>query len=308
MEYRLYKLSFRTGVHFGSGGLTKGQNIFYADTLFSALYQEALRRNDGSEERLLAFVNNGSLRFSDGLPFIGETFYIPRPVMELEIESNGGPIQKKAIKKLDYLPADQLDAFLNGKMDIEHEADRFRKNFGTSSLVEKAAVAEGREAVPYAVYSYRYKPGSGLYVLVGSETGEAMNLTEELLRALSATGIGGKISSGYGKFNLSTEEVPSALLRRLKGKYSTYMLLTTSLPAETELSEVIPTAAYKLVKRSGFIASPDYADQMRKKKDMYLIGSGSTTGKVFEGAVFDVSEGGKHPVYRYARPVLMGVI
>ena len=44
MEYEIYKLDFRTGVHFGTGMLNESVMTFYADQLFSALYIEALKQ------------------------------------------------------------------------------------------------------------------------------------------------------------------------------------------------------------------------------------------------------------------------
>ena len=43
MEYKAYKLMFQGAVHFGKQNLDEGEYSFYADTLFSALCQEALK-------------------------------------------------------------------------------------------------------------------------------------------------------------------------------------------------------------------------------------------------------------------------
>ena len=54
MEYRIYKLEFTTGVHFGTGMLNESVMTFYADQLFSALYIEALKQ--GCAENFLNMV------------------------------------------------------------------------------------------------------------------------------------------------------------------------------------------------------------------------------------------------------------
>ena len=56
-----------------------------------------------------------------------------------------------------------------------------------------------------------------------------------------------------------------------------------------------------------FVASSDYAEEWRKKKDLYVFTAGSCFVNCFAGDIYDVSEGGKHPVYRYAKPIFMGV-
>ena len=43
MEYTIYQLEFKTGVHFGTGMLNESACTFKADQLFSALYIEALK-------------------------------------------------------------------------------------------------------------------------------------------------------------------------------------------------------------------------------------------------------------------------
>ena len=51
-----------------------------------------------------------------------------------------------------------------------------------------------------------------------------------------------------------------------------------------------------------------YAEEQRKKKTLYVFDAGSCFENSFEGAVYDVSNGGNHPVYRYAIPMFAGLI
>ena len=85
------------------------------------------------------------------------------------------------------------------------------------------------------------------------------------------------------------------------------MLLSTALPRDEELEKSLEGATYLLEKRSGFVSSDKYADEQRKKKDMYVFMAGSYFVNCFDGDIYDVSEGGSHPVYRYAKPMFMGV-
>ena len=87
------------------------------------------------------------------------------------------------------------------------------------------------------------------------------------------------------------------------------MLLSVALPADEELENAMENASYLLEKRSGFVASSDYAEEWRKKKNLYVFTAGSCFCKLFcRKRSTDVSEGGKHPVYRYAKPIFMGGI
>lgn len=85
------------------------------------------------------------------------------------------------------------------------------------------------------------------------------------------------------------------------------ILLSVALPRDEELECALNGASYQLSKRSGFVASSDYADEWRKKKELFVFVSGSCFEQLFEGDVYDVSDGGSHPVYRYAKSLFMGV-
>ena len=102
-------------------------------------------------------------------------------------------------------------------------------------------------------------------------------------------------------------QIPEQLLECLQKKSDRYMLLSVALPADEELENAMENASYLLEKRSGFVASSDYAEEWRKKRDLYVFTAGSCFVNCFAGDIYDVSEGGKHPVYRYAKPIFMGV-
>ena len=71
MEYCIYKFNFKTAVHIGSGKLSDGEMTFHADTLFSALCQEALQiGGEDMLQELISYVEKDQLRISDCFPFI----------------------------------------------------------------------------------------------------------------------------------------------------------------------------------------------------------------------------------------------
>lgn len=77
--------------------------VFLADTLFSALCQEALSV-PGGIDKLYKKCVSGSIRFSDALPFIQGEFYVPKPAMTIQTDQEGDSRTKKAFKKLKYIP------------------------------------------------------------------------------------------------------------------------------------------------------------------------------------------------------------
>ena len=129
------------------------------------------------------------------------------------------------------------------------------------------------------------------------------------------SGIGGKTSAGYGSFEIEdvifldepfddqTEWLHDALAR----ESNSYLLLTTALPETEDLEAVLEGAYYQLTRRGGFIQSETYAGEPQKKDTQYFLAAGSVLKRKFSGGLFNVGESGKHPVYRYSAPVLLGV-
>ncbi|MFR6027494.1 MAG: hypothetical protein ACLUMK_13480 [Christensenellales bacterium] len=59
------------------------------------------------------------------------------------------------------------------------------------------SIAEGADATPYQVGSFNFID-CGLYIIVGVRTEAQAERMDRLISALGMSGIGGKISSGYG--------------------------------------------------------------------------------------------------------------
>lgn len=303
MNYKIYKMIFTQGVHFGEHSLEKSEITFQADTLFSALCIEALKIDKLDE--LLESVKENNLVFSDAFPYMGQEFFIPKPMKKIEqvIQSEDMTTRKK-FKKLEYIQVSLLDKYLKGQYPIDKGSDI--KQLGVHTLKTSASIRGNEEALPYRVGIYRFKEENGLYIVVGYDSQEILDLFDELFEMLSLSGIGGKKNSGLGHFDLEIVELPKELNQRLNTK-GEVMTLSVSLPTEDELEDVLDDSRYLLVKRSGFVDSYTYSKEQRRKKDIYLFKAGSCFNETYQGDVYDVSSGGNHPVYKYAKPLFMGV-
>lgn len=302
MQYSIYKLEFQTGVHFGTGMLNESAYTFQADQLFSALYIEALKMN--CEKELFDWVKNGKLLFSDAFPYFGQQYMIPKPMLYVEPKVKGISEQKKKYKKIQFIPVEQLEDFLDGTMNLD---DEIFKGYGTYMQQSMVNVRNNEETLPYRVGTFYFSENCGLYIIVAYESESEKTLAENLLEGLSYTGIGGKKSVGLGKFNLLRGKMSKCMQEHLERDSNKKILLSVALPRDEELECALNGASYQLSKRSGFVASSDYADEWRKKKELFVFVSGSCFEQLFEGDVYDVSDGGSHPVYRYAKSLFMGV-
>jgi CRISPR-associated protein Csm4 len=304
MNTLIVKLKFIAPVHFGTGRLSSGASTCAADTLFSALFIEALAM--GCADDLLAAVKTGELLISDAFPWIDAKYYLPKPYIVVEksadsqveataskSENSGNNEQaqsqiKKAMKKLKYIPTDILTSYLAGNIDPFHENDSFL--LGTPSLTTKVNLTyeDGEDAEPYHVGGFTFEDNAGLYFIVRTSSQTPFDL-QTLLQSLQYSGLGGKRSSGYGRFEY--EILPSEKISDLLNKKgSAKILLSSATPNKSELSsELLQGAQYQLSRKSGFIQSSTYSQTQQKKCDLYTFAAGSVFRQTFSGDVFDVS-------------------
>lgn len=309
MEYCIYKFNFKTAIHIGSGKLSDGEMTFHADTLFSALCQEALQiGGEDMLQELISYVEKDQLRISDCFPFVQKNhYYIPKPMKAVSHEQDSST-DRKAFKKLKYLPAEKLEEYLNGTLNVVQENAVFAAHSGVYSVKTSAAISEIEDTKPYSIGLWSFPQDSGLYFILGYESDEVNYFVGDLMDSLSYSGIGGERSAGLGKFECSVDRIPKIMQQRIDAKDGKqFMALSICMDEQGTLEDVLSNAEYLLIKRSGFVASSSYAENFQKKKNLYVFREGSCFSQKFDGVVFDVSCGGNHPVYRYAKTIWMKV-
>lgn len=306
MKYGIYKFVFPYGVHFGNKMLEQCTPTFKADTLFSALCQEALKDGDEQLHKLFQFVQEGKMIISDAFPFVDSTFLLPKPYLPIH-GSEEDRSKKKKYKKMKYVALTDWDSYVGGNCNPEAEIE-LEKRIGKTDVKTSVAIRGLEEPKPYGVGAFYFYQDAGLYIVYGVETDEADELLADLLEKLSFVGIGGKRSAGYGRFDLYNVKLPDELQKLISkdGKRG-YVSLSTSLPREDELDSALDGAFYMTEKRSGFVDSAGYSDTYMKKRNLFVLAAGSVFQNKYQGDVYDVADGGKHPVYRYAKPLFIGV-
>lgn len=334
MNYVLYPLQFDTPIHFGcaeNGGKLEQSSLTYrSDSLFGALCCElAACGNIAGLQRLHDGAANGSLIFSDLFPYVSEEesglhLYVPKPILQIEhtgqtfsheyMAFRKEATQQKKQKKLSYIRVSQMDKFLKAIKD------------GIPFTGDDCAISHGQLIVrvncsadipkPYYVHQIQFTKSAGLYGVIGYKNEEDRDWLLELLEILGLSGIGGKRSSGYGKFHFREDPIDmdemglykdDAILYQMMtcSKASLYMCLSSLLPTPEDVT-CVKEGQYTLCRRSGFLM-PD-GDVMQKKNDVYMIGAGSCFPKKIKGMLADVSGYVSHPVWRYGTCLYAGLI
>lgn len=315
MTHCLFKLEFSTPVHFGAGDYAHSVEScrmnFAADTFFSALCNVAVKT--GEIDRLVGLVNERKLSFTDAFPYKGDEYWLPRPMLTPKTERSGDPSARKKMKKLAFIPASGYTKYIasisgNGSFDPDDAVN----DFGSFFVSTKAAIGQ-YEAEPYSVEIFRFGENCGLWLAVRYETREDERFIERLVKLLGLGGVGGKVSSGYGKFTLAEVIKPEtakgsakSLLSLIGRKGGRYVTLTTACAKDDELDRVIDGAEYQLVRRGGYAYS-ERSERITKKRTGYLFASGSSFMAEFDGEMPDVGINMPHPVWRYGIPIFIGV-
>lgn len=338
MNYCLYKLKFTTPLHIGESdradALGTSRMAFCADTLFSALCHTAVSTGgEAGAGRLCDTVRRGGLLFSDAMPYSGGGLFIPKPYIKAAGAASGAEISaedRKAMKKLSYIPVSSLGEFFSSLRGAGHyDAKAHKAVFGQSYITTKNSISrkepdgqekeENNAVGPYSVGLFEFSEGCGLYFIAAFENEQDIDFISSLVERLGLGGVGGKTSSGYGKFAMADdpytlindqyttgdEKILIQMLER--GEAPLYISLTTSLPLDEELGLALDGAACGVCRRGGFVLSENFAETAVKKRTQYFLSAGSVFTHKYRGGLYDAAENGRHPVYRYGMPLFLGV-
>lgn len=332
MDYYIYHLKFDTPVHFGAaeqGGKLEQIDMRYpSDTLFSALCCELAAGNQ--QEGIREWTEKaecGQIILSDLMPFASnrkETcYYLPKPVLLIEQEDtvkveNLEDVRKQATvrkkqKKLTYIRASRMEEYIDAMKCGSSFTEPI--DFGTGTLAAQVWQRRDEDPLPYYVGKFFFHDDAGMYFIAGLQMHEDADWLYGILQSLGLTGIGGKRSSGCGKFHVAEEpKIISAcnaadlkaLSKLLSDDRSTWQMCISSLiPDEADVS-VVKESQYRLMKRSGFTTLLEGGVE-RKKNSVYALGSGSCFPARLNGCIVSLGQESDHEIYRMGKSIYVGL-
>lgn len=334
MSYLLYKLRFLNGIHIGTASgntLEETMMSVYSDTFYSAIFNEYMKIYNDDE--LYKISETGEFLISDLLPFkekedMSTDFYLPKPFINLQRnettkeKNDEEVIDRKKVKATNFIPADKLGQYFSflktGKNFPEIDDD-----FGKKELYTKNKVSlKNEDTKLYNIEVFKFNEKSGLYFIVRlPENNEWQEIFENILESLSLTGIGGKRNSGFGQFisedpmffdgedfDAIESESDAYINKALYSEEEKYLSISSYSPKIEEIEKIKESENYyQLIKRSGFVNSSLYSEQSEKRKQVYMLSSGSVLSFKPEGKILDLNLHGKHSIYRMGKPIVLGV-
>ena len=326
MNYYIYPLRFLTPVHFGDtsegGNLETISSTLGSDVLFGACCHE-ISHNTGLLQSFIDSVKEQHIVLSSLFPYCidnGEyQLYVPTPIMQIDSKelpiTSFAEIKRVATeqKKIKNIRASQLQNF---SQYIESDiSQKHMPIFGAKQAMTQVNM-RGEKSRPYYVGSYQFISNTGLYIIARFTDDTSRELFEAILELLGLSGIGGKRSGGYGKFELADDPIQlesegiykddSALYALIHNKQGNMMCISACVPTSDEVA-TLKQGSYKLQKRGGFVGSAGSTTQV-KRNSYYVVKEGSVCPKALVGQMLTITgDSLPHAVYRNGMGLWIGV-
>jgi len=228
------------------------REIPHSDTLFGAIANAvSLLYGQMAVEELLEAFKRGA-RISSAFPYLGDAYYLPKPLTVELMDFGNDTAKAKRIKRAAYLDLENFERALKLEPFEVPERD-------THAIVDVPKVVLDRVTQDSAIYFWeevRFKENAGFYFLYSGPEDTFREFIEPAVRFLADTGIGGKSTWGSGLFNPSFDSIE---IKAPESQYS--VTISNALPTKTPV-------LWKILRKGGWSFG-------RRKPKMTFIAEGS---------------------------------
>jgi len=315
MDVYLYKLLFKSGVHFGDTGidLENVQESVSSDAIFSALINTINIYYGVKEagELIGRFLHTPPFVLSSLFVYYKDSYFLPKPMDDSFIPEALKRAKSKDLKRLKWLEkSDFIKWQCQDSLTIENINDMQKKQIEYKNAFVKEIrprVVLDRMTQQSSIYHCGYihfKHDAGLYGLVAFYDNGFIEKFKNILLLLGQTGIGGEKTYGCGMFDTVFEPADSVFINILSAKTDNYTLLSLYHPANDEQGNLINSlVSYDIIRKKGWIATGRNALPL-KRKSAGFITEGSVLKNAIKGCLIDVTPDNpppdtlSHKVYR----------
>jgi len=321
MNFQLVRLRFRQPLHLSRGKLNtyeSSEHTLHSDTLQAALFVCALQLYN--ETTALDFQKK--VIISSAFPFDEEGEWLPRP---LHLRLDDDPDTRKELKKVRYLKKTHFEKVLRGVKPtaaelLDDNGIAIQPKIWKEDVTQRVLIDRvNAGSTPFyleKLYPVNRHEDRGLYVLIQNN---GFAKLKNLFRLLGDNGIGLQRSLGNGTFDIEKLEIEDCSFN-LPDTPSAWVNLSLYRPEdETEVGKIqFQDSQYQLLKRGGWLSSPDDTRHMSlRKKSVLMFSEGSVlvfgdgeAGGFVRGKMEDLDprEDVSHPVYRDGRGIFLPMI
>lgn len=296
LTYRVFKLHFQSPLHLSKGKTDdygESEEVLHADALKSALYVCA-RQVLGTDVVGDTDAFFRRFRISSAFPFVGDELFFPKPqariqpFMATEVAEER---QAKKHKKVQFLGQSYFEDLINDhkrqlrKDDFTNDGRFVSDHADVRALGDTPVFATDvqqrvtipanyeEDPLPYYVDRLYFSQSAGLWFAYASNDETVCRDVLAALKLLGDNGVGTDRSVGNGQFCVSE----TTLSLRVPDEPTHQLLLSLWCPEKAELDpDFLAQSAYGLIKRGGYMASPDRPEHLTyRKKSIFMFTEGS---------------------------------
>jgi CRISPR-associated protein Csm4 len=173
----------------------------------------------------------------------------------------------------------------------------------------------GSDSTPYYVDKMYFEKDAGLYFLLeitDKNDNETLHKVKAALKLLADSGMGTDRNTGNGQFDIAYDEL---ILDKIDKKEATHDLsLSLYCPEKEEIQGTITDSYYELIKRGGYISSPQSEAHLTiRKRSIHFFTAGSVfpkkedrKGKLVNLRPKKVNDL-EHPIWRDGRAIFIPI-
>ena len=308
MKRYIVKFDFHHSLHLGSDmpgvGEEATNSTLHSDTLFSALCNvwaqiDWYLQKAGSKpfnDLLQLFVEGTPpFKISSGFPYIGDQFFLPRPLNEPSILFSKDTTREeygKYVKKLSFIPINKFKEWITNDGGSEGLAYDFKGKedtwcFGSAVVSPKTTVDRiNSESNIYHTENFFFKDGCSLYAIVELSKDVSAEHFKIVLDHMKKSGIGGNRNVGQGAIKeIIFDETPAEINNLFSlPDDNGYCLISLYYPYRILPEDNVKE--YDLILRKGWIGSHS-VNKSLKKKTCYMFSEGSIFKDIDNGKLVD---------------------
>lgn len=290
LSFNIVKLHFKTPLHLSKGKkeYTDVFEILHSDTLKSALFVCA-KQIYGKERINKNFFDQFTI--SSAFPFYEDELFFPKPFIRLpvnisDITQEQENKKNKKLKNLLYVGKSIFEAAINNQQITVSETNfsddgkflsenlkPFPKIFEREEQ-QRVTINWGKDAVPFYTERLHFSDKAGLYFIIQTNE-QHLQLMDSSLKLLRDNGIGSYKNLGNGNFDFKILSNSLTLNVHDNANYLINLSLYCPLPEEIK-GNTLDNSSYQLVKRGGYIASPEEEKFMSyRKRSVFMFAEGS---------------------------------
>lgn len=334
-KYKIIRLqNFKGGLHLARGltnAYDKSLETLHSDTIKSAIFVCALQLfpEIGAVENEYEAGKDFLSKFkvSSAFPFMGDNHYLPTSELPKPYGfPTGANLSEKDKKKVLFIHEELFKTYIKDVNAFQFTSEQLKsdkvlneeqyKEIIQSETYQHVAIPRdyGSDSTPYYVDKIYFQENAGLYFLMEIDEEKEVETLKQIkaaLKLLADNGIGTDRNTGNGQFDIDDSK---SIELEFSADATHDLCLSLYCPEEVEIKEKLHNSYYELIKRGGYISSPQKEEHLTiRKRSIHFFTAGSVFPKIEKrkGKVVNLRPenitGLEHPIWRDGQAIFVPI-